>query len=773
MQSSVPIVRDLVLLGGGHTHTLLIRRWAMNPMVGVRLTLISESVLTPYSGMLPGYIAGHYSLEDMHIDLARLCSWAGVQFITARASGIDLQGQSVLFPDRPPIDYDLLSVDTGSTPDLNSVTGADLYTIPVKPISQFRSHWLDLYRRQKTNRTAIDIGVVGSGVGGFELLLSVHHALSQSLPDGQGSGLRNRFHWIVRGSKPLSNRPAAAREKALAVCRDRGIQVHTNFDVVEVQEDRLLSRNGNSLALGEIIWCTGAAAPQWVREAGFTTDSRGFIATNQFLQSVSHHNVFATGDVGTQIETPVEKAGVYAVRQAPALYSNLRNFLQGTPLKPYVPQKRILNLMALGEKSAIATRGALTLSGDWVWQWKHYIDQKFMNRFIHLEPRSMAAPELSKMPAALLSEIAAHGNHATFRCGGCAAKVPAAVLESVLSRVKSHTSVQSGETLASTEDAAVINVSSPLVQSVDQFRAMIDDAWIFGRIAALHAMNDMFALGAKPQSAQALVGLPYSVPSVQARDLWQLMSGALHEFDRHDCALIGGHTSESAEMTLGFVINGEARTPMSPGISAGDQAGFMHHAALRAGDNLILTKPIGTGVVMAAHMNSSARGEWVQQTIQHMLHSNAIAAEILSHYGCQAATDVTGFGLLGHLLNMLRSSGLAAELSLSAIPAIDGAIELSDQGIISSLSPSNRGFQRFIDPASPAGSDRAEDSHRVMYELLLDPQTSGGLLAGIGSDQVDACLIALREAGYSSAAGIGRCRSLGETDADYRITLTH
>jgi len=196
--------KDIVLVGGGHSHALFIRKWAMHPLPGVRVTLVSESPLTPYSGMLPGLLAGFYSHELAHIDLVRLCKWAGVRFIVQRMHGIDLQTKRIQMQGRPDLEYDLLSLDTGSTPDL-SVPGASEFSTPVKPVSKLFERWQKLQQQlsQQTSNPvpggAINIGVVGSGAGGFELAMGLRFALPDSVS----------IHWVLRGQTCLKGRPVS------------------------------------------------------------------------------------------------------------------------------------------------------------------------------------------------------------------------------------------------------------------------------------------------------------------------------------------------------------------------------------------------------------------------------------------------------------------------------------------------------------------------------------------------------------------------------------
>lgn len=733
MKSSIPNTRDIVLLGGGHSHALLIRRWGMHALPGTRLTLISQNVLTPYSGMLPGFIAGHYTSDDIHIDLARLCRWANMRFIVATVSGLDLENQLIQIQDRPDIGYDVLSIDTGSTPNTRVVPGAATYAVPVKPIHRLQSHLRDFYQRlqQRPVNSAEkrQIGVVGSGVGGFELLLALDYALRER-------SMHYEMHWILRSDLPLKRRPEKTRRLALSSCIDKGISVHTNFDVTEVSSGCVSAADGRSLRLDDIFWCTAAAAPDWPGAAGLQVDKHGFVEINSYLQSVSHDNVFAAGDVATQVETPAPKAGVYAVRQAPILFANLRRYVGGRPLETYRPQRETLSLMALGQKSAIATRGRFTLEGDWVWHWKDFIDQQFMRKFSHLPDKdSRLLKRFDNIwQSTETSENAAIGQK--LRCGGCGAKIPQTILDEVLSQLKpvEHSDIRQG--LHAKRDTAIIQTSSDtMAQSVDQFRAMLDDPYLFGRIAALHAMSDLFAAGAKAHSAMALAGIPHASHALVKRDLQQLLFGALTELNLHQCALIGGHTSEASELTLGFVVNGWLEEQSTSGPS---------HVQL--GDKVILTKPLGTGVVLSADMHARAKGVDVERVVHGMLQSNSQASAILYNY-TNILTDVTGFGLLGHLFTLARSPSLSFRIQLDKIPLYPSALRLAEAGEQSTLAPANRVYL--------TQTQHPDDLSVGIKTLLCDPQTNGGLLAIVPQDGSERCLQELEASGYPAACIIG------------------
>ena len=746
---AAPVVRDICLVGGGHSHALLLRRWAMQPLAGIRLTLVSSAVQTPYSGMLPGLIAGHYSYDDVHIDLLRLCSWANVRFIEDTVVAVDLEQRRVRFSQRPALAFDALSLDTGSTPDL-SVPGSAQYVTPVKPVSNFYARWQRIEQRLKeSSDVSVSIGIVGSGAGGFELVTAMRHRLRQTSA---------RCYWFLRGDTAISGRAARVGQLAMDAARAAGIEVVQQFDVVKVEQGKLVAADGRVTELDEIVWCTAATGPDWPRSAGLDTDKRGFVATNAYLQSRSHPFVFATGDIGTQLQSPSDKAGVFAVRQAPYLFENLRRYLQDQKLKAYTPQKDFLSLMATGARHGIASRGPVVVHGDWVWRWKNHIDQSFMDKFRELPKRHMNA-SLSVLPNALaMYEPTAPTR---MRCRGCGAKVGNGLLQRVLNELLPTSGSRSLAAWSPAGDTAIVDLPGQrLVQSVDQINAIVDDPWLLGRIAALHAISDVVTVNATIHSAQVILALPEASDGIVERDLRLMMQGILAALDEEQCALIGGHTTQGADMSVGLVVNA-----IMPAANTADADQKPATSDIHIGDVLILSKALGVGTLFAALMQSRAHGPDVAGAVHSMLLSNRPASTILRQQGSQAMTDITGFGLLGHLQNLLHGlnaaqktsdaepSALGAELLSDKIPLMTGALTLSQQGCKSSLYTQNS--RVFSATSIDAQCDPAA------VDLLVDPQTSGGLLALVPAASAAVCIQALTDAGYAAASIIGTVTDSG------------
>ena len=764
---ATPIVKDLVLVGGGHSHVIVLKRFGMKPVPGVRITLICRDVETPYSGMLPGHIAGHYTHDEIHIDLGPLARFANARFYHGEVIGLDPIDRSVICRNRPPVRYDVLSIDIGSAPLTDDVPGARGVVVPVKPIGNFVDRWNAFVQRVLATEGPIRIGVVGAGAGGVEMVLAMHHGLRARLRRIGGNPDRLSFDLFMGGTQVLPCKPPRVRAAFARVLAERDVRVHVDAWIDRVTPGALHAAGltggaeagvGDAIASGagypcvlhtaagamheldEVLWVTAAGAQPWLAVSGLATDESGFVAVHPTLESTSHAGVFAAGDCAAVAEHPREKAGVFAVRQGPPLERNLRRALLGRALEPFTPQRRYLSLVSTGDRYAVATRGgAVVLEGDWVWRWKDWIDRRFMRRFADLP--DMEDEAKLDLPSGVAGDDAVRELSAiAMRCGGCGAKVGATVLARVMNDLRPVVREDVLIGLADPDDAAVVETppGKVVVHTVDSFRAMIDDPWLFGRIAANHSLGDIYAMGGEPQTALAIATVPYGIETQVEDTLRQMMTGATEVLRKAGAALVGGHTGEGAELALGFAVSGLI-----------DRERILRKGGMRPGDRLIVTKALGTGTLLAAHMRHKARGAWIAAALDSMQQSNLAAAQCVHRHGASACTDVTGFGLLGHLVEMIRASDVDVELDLAAVPLLPGALDTVAAGITSSLQPQNLRLRHAVrDRDGVVGDPR--------WPLLFDPQTAGGLLASIPGDASRACLKELRSLGYAPAALIGR-----------------
>ena len=702
----------LILAGGGHSHALLLRRWAMQPerRPSGLITLVNRSSTALYSGMVPGLIARRYSRREVAIDLRRLADQAGVALVIAEISGLDLQERCLHLRDRPALTFDQLSLDVGAVsasapapvrPDARSL-------IPIKPLEPA----LALLERedqqmQEAAAAMTPFCVIGAGLAGVEVALAL------------------RQRWPTR---PLAlygrpNQPHPAWRQALNTA---------GIACIEAEPEH---------SGGPGLLCTGSRAPGWLAASGLPCcPSTGRVLTGADLQVLGHPGLWASGDCGLIEADPRPPSGVWAVRAARPLARSLERLARDRQPRPWRPQRRALQLVGgsrSGQPVAWMLWGPLRLGPHpWLWRWKESIDRRFMERF-------RARP---------LMKTSADAHQGTMRCRGCAAKVPAATLEMALRGAGLNALG------AEPEDANPLPASTgpdggPVLQSVDGFPALVSDPWLNGRLTTLHACSDLWACGARVTAAQAVVTLPIATSSLQQALLSQTLAGIRSALEPQSAQLIGGHTLEERDpsSTKGDDDPLSQRLQVLLSVTGSPCGHAWPKRGLQAGDQLLLSRPLGTGVLFAAAMAGAGQPQDLDAALAQMSRSQHPLLEQLQAQEQQypgqlhAATDITGFGLIGHLGEMLGDPQeshhpLQVHLDAEAIPALTGALPLLEAGHASSLAPANRRAWALLDrsghqPATlqlalgsiVAGSPR----HRALLELLVDPQTCGPLLIAV------------------------------------------
>jgi selenide,water dikinase len=694
--------RHIVLLGVGHTNAHVVRMWAMNRLPDTDLTCISDGGVTTYSGFLPAVLAGQLPPEAMEIDLVRLCAAAGARLITDRVTGFDRDKKQLLFVERPPVSYDVLSIGIGSVPQMPD-TGADAPSlVTIKPMRSFIDRLKTAVSQCETGVEPLQVVVVGGGAAGVEV--------TQCLPERLRLHTSSEFQitLVSHSAELLPDCIPSTVQRVQHSIKERNHAVLNNNTVTQIGEGCVKLQSGSVLPADIVIWATAATAPHLLSECDLPKDDRGFLLTNDMLQSIDDVSIFAVGDTGTIQDGNIPKAGVYAVRQGPILWDNIQRQLDGRSLIPYEPQKSFLKLLNMGDGTAVGEWRGFSFAGRWVMKLKQRIDQQFMDKYQRL-PDEMAMPD--DMP-----------------CRGCGCKLGGDVLEAALGTDSETTR----------DDATVIKVCSDdsiqndVLVTTDFFSAPFSDSWLTGRVAAIHSASDLYAMGAAPFAAEAIVVLPDGDQTTQQQILSDFQAGASHEFERMGATITGGHTITGPRWEVGFTVFGRA---------TGEK--LFRKQGLAAGDRLFLTKPLGSGVLMAALMRGQCLHSDYQAMIDVMLRGNQAAAQVAVNSGVACGTDVTGFGLLGHLQEMLTDK-VRAVLQLDAIPLMPGARQATEQGIASSLLPANQCYLKDVH------SGRAES-----LDLLLDPQTCGGLLLAVPAAKTADFLRRFAEQDLSPPAEIG------------------
>ncbi len=701
----------LILAGGGHTHALLLLRWAMFPerRPSGLITLINKESTTVYSGMVPGFIAGEFSFSDIQINIRRLADQAKVAFIGAEIVGLNIKENLLLLDKRPPLKFTRISLDVGSVTTDSLKAGQNqenTFSTHIKPLDKSLP-WI------KNQDLFIDeiapppLTIIGSGLSAIEVAFS----------------LRKRW----------PNRKLYLQSKHSQL-------LTMFFSALSAVEIKLLPLD--SSPQGYSIQCTGSSGVSWLQSSGLPIDEVGRVITSESFQVIGHPKIFAVGDCGVLLNKFRPASGVWAVRAAAPLAKTLENISKGLRPVLWHPQSQAIQLV--GGQNIKRKPVAWLIWGDvivgphsFLWSWKRLIDRRFMAKFNKIKVMS----KFNK----------SRGKEHPQPCRGCAAKIPSTMLREALEDASLLTL---GE---KPEDAALVSSARSgegFYQSVDAFPALLSDPWLNGRLTTLHACSDLWASGIEVASAQAIVTLPESSDFVQKELLVQTLSGIKSALDPQGAQLIGGHTLESRNDNPQPISMGLQVAICVNGSLPKDQIKW-RKAGMCPGDDLLISRALGTGVLFAASMQGEANPHDVDNLINQLSSSQhkcftellKVQNECKDICSINASTDITGFGLLGHLLEMLLASNqnrkssdeldLKLKLFAESIPSFDGAIQLIESGFRSTLAPANRRAFSQIDSRSNPHPFVELDlgtiipssaRHAAIIELMLDPQTCGPLL---------------------------------------------
>ncbi len=695
-----------MLAGGGHTHALVLLRWAMNSKIkpAGMITLVNQSSTTIYSGMFPGVVAGKYKIDEILIDLRHLAAKAGVSFVNAEIEGIDLNNKKLLLEGRPGIEYSSLSLNIGTKTNFNSQSLVRSYkqlAVPIKPFSESLQFIIDqdIY---KDDPSAKPFVIIGAGFAGIEIAFS----------------LRNR--WPKRPIQLKVKSGRKLKKNILKTIKDLNIEI--------IKE--------NASVLFPSLICTGNKSFEWIKDSGLPIDNDGRVLTENTLQVLNHPDLFAVGDCGVIKNNSRPSSGVWAVRSAIPLARNLEYLSKGLKLYEWRPQRKAIQILDIysserDSKAYIYWGGFMIGPYNWLSKLKELIDKKFISKFLLLN-------EMTKENIAKKDML---------KCRGCAAKIAYSPLNSALKQL--------GSTESSKDDSVEIGVSisgEKFIQSVDGFPSLISDPWLNGRLLAFHSCSDIWACGGSVVSAQSVVKLPSLSNQLQQELLFQVLEGINSALNVQGAKLIGGHTLESRTIP---------EEPFSLGIESSltvngiidDKTYFWLKGGMKKGDQILISRPLGTGVIFSAFMNGYVKPYLLDSVLKELNKSqheivdyiNQLKNKDLNSNVVNSCTDITGFGLLGHLSEMLESANIdqlrmnlepfKIILELDKIPIYQGVKELLAEGFESTLSPSNEIFLKNINGAKNLrfeliynDFDFSSSLYNIMLKVLVDPQTCGPLV---------------------------------------------
>ena len=689
----IPITNDLVLIGGGHSHLSVLMKLSKRPINGNRITLITNEIDTPYSGMIPGYIEGIYSWRDSHIDLYRLCLKLNVRFIHAEVERVSAYEKEIYFKDRPKIKFDVLSINTGIQSNNREIKGAAKYCLPVKPISKLTNNFLNKITNFKS------IAFIGGGAGSVELALAIKKRFLNINQDIKIT--------IITGKRGLlSTFPQKTKLTSLKTLEKFKIDIIEYKRVLEVKPKQIILSDKSMLKIDKAILSTNSMTPKWLAKSDILLTKDNYILVNKSFQT-NYKYVFASGDVIDFNNQNLKKAGVFAVRSGKPLAINIKQFILGKKLVEYKFNKNYLALIGTSKRSAIATKYNLTFNSRFFFYLKKYIDQNFIKKFSDFKIRKKFTLEALKTD--VLNIFVKHKEKITdkndiMQCKGCAAKVPLNALKQALPK----------DIVSTSEDAVSVPGQPELYQTVDMISSIITDPFLLGKIAANHSISDMVSVNSKITSAMMILQLPLSKTEINSRDLEQVLLGANEIFKTIDCPLIGGHTmiGKDKDPVIGFSILGQKQKKIKI---------MKNRRKIKTKDLLILTEKIGSGLIFAGINNYLIDSYFQIDVIKQMIKGNLNFGKISNQLNILSMTDITGFGLANHLLNLIKRDNSKTGLTIypNKIPLFEGVNECLNKDIKSSLFKSN------YDIAQKDIIYKRDKSK--LDNILYDPQTVGGI----------------------------------------------
>ena len=688
-QQEIPINNDLVLIGGGHSHIMLMMELSQKPIQGNRITLISKEIDTPYSGMIPGFIEGIYTWRETHIDLYKLCFKLNIRFIHSEVLEISAINKEIILKQRPKIKFDVLSINTGIKSNNKTIKGALKYCVPVKPISKLSDNFLTEIKKNN------NIAFIGGGPASVELALGLQKRFKNKKSNFKIS--------IITGKNGLlSSFPPKTRKVAKQTLQNTQINVIEKVEVIEVKKDKLLLSNKTKLKIDKSILSTNAMPPEWIKKSDIILNPDNFIIVNDKFQT-NYNYIFAAGDVVDFNNQNLSKSGVYAVRSGKPLSKSIRGFIQKKTPVPYKFNKNYLSIIGLSNGLAIATKYNFTFTSRFCFLLKKIIDQQFVKKFNNLSVKKYS--NFSDLLKIFYKLKKTNTNIPSYRmqCRGCAAKVDFNALKNTLPKNIINTS----------EDAINIKDYPNLYQSVDMINSIVSDPYLLGKIAANHAISDVIAVNSKLISALMILQLPFSNTEINSRDLEQVTAGANDVFKLTGCSISGGHTmiGKDKDPVIGFSVMGEKKTIISNKIPN----------KLKINDILILTEKIGSGIIFSGINNDIIDSYYQIEVLNQMSEGNINFSRISDKLKTLSMTDITGFGLANHLLNLIKRDSGKTGLTIypDKIPLFNGVKEALSKKVRSSLFDKN---------FNTAQKDLVYNRDtKLIDEILYDPQTVGGL----------------------------------------------
>ena len=670
-----------MLIGGGHANVQVLEKLCSNRIKGLHTILISEHYEATYSGMTPGYINRDFIKDEISIDLQRLCFNAEATFVKDKVINLNSNKQILELQTSPPINYDLLSINTGSisiTKNINIEKNSKCFF--VKPISSLIKNLKHIDQIVKNKKSKI--AIIGGGVASYELAFSLKRRYE------------NPIDIVILGKKILEEKNLNQKTitNLRSISKNLGIK-EISGEVISISETYLTLKNGEKIDYDLSLLSTGANIETWLSNSNLKKDKNGFVTVDDHLLSVDDKKIFITGDACSIGNKARAKSGVMAVRQGEILKENIFLKLNCKPLIKFKPQKNWLYLIGTYKKYALLNYFFLSFHNQWCWKLKVWIDKRFIGRFKFSHGQNMNKKNIELK----------NSNKTKMYCQGCGSKVSKNTLTSYIRKINDNIDLN---------DSSVVEMKTlKILQTIDHIKLFSSlNPFDFGKISYLHSQNDILSSGGLVKSLSVSVGVPFSENSVEKFYLEYFMEGIKYEADKDKCLISSGHSYQSKESGITLTLNGEIESNSSK------------HSA-RNGDLIYLSKPLGTGYLLAAYFNNSEKlsSKDFENIINNLKRGNLFTVNSARNSGSKAMTDISGFGLSSHLIDICLSSNLSSELSLNQDILINSNLDLLKKYQSTSFKSNQKASGKYI---------KISDNH-PLKNILFDPQTNGPILIAI------------------------------------------
>jgi len=671
---------QLVLVGGGHANIQVLKELCMKNYQGLHTILVSKEYHATYSGMTPGFFFNKFSQQEIDIDLQRLCFNAGATFIKDEVIDLDLQQNKIKLLKYPSIHFDICSLNTGSisnNQNLNIVNFSNC--INVKPISDLVKKLPEI--DQVISRENSCISIIGSGIAAYEISFSLKQRYSDKVKIN------------IIGDKHLSekNINKQTKRKLNQIARDMGIRL-IEGRVERIKSDYLVLSNNEIIKSNLNLLSTGADILPWIAKTELLKSESGFVAVNKFLQSVNFENIFVTGDIADIEGFQRSKSGVMAVRQGQILKKNIFLKIQNKNMVKFKAQKNWLYLIGTYHNKAILNYYSISIHSRWCWYLKVLIDKNFIKRF--------SFPNKKIMNKKLISTKNKLEN---MYCQGCGSKASKNSLVNYLSK--------KNENILLSDASTIEHSSTKIIQSIDHIKLFSSmSPYDFGIISYLHSKNDILAAGGLIKSLSVSIGIPFADNIVESFFLEYFMEGIKSVSMKDKVIIASGHTFQTYEPGITLNMNGQFDIQS-------------HKDMAQENDLIYLSKPLGTGYLLAAYYLNSplVLSQDIKKLFNFLKIDNQFAYEAAKNNECTTMTDISGFGLASHLGDICYSSNLSAKINLSS------QILLNDEISILKNFESTGYYNNYKSNYQNIYIKNSNNFEKILY----DPQTNGPMLMAI------------------------------------------